>query len=303
VIVVIKRVDDGTEDLVKSYRGTLDVKTVFQEEGHVTSALNLGLRAAKNDVVVFLDDDAIPSDDLLEKYAETYEHLNVGGVAGDVVSSRLCNGKVVALHEKEETPFMYPFSKIGFFLWDKPLPGAGGHFVYITKSGYVASLGNMAYWRKRRPISSFLGMGANMSVLRRAIEGFAFEESWILGTGWEQTLAWHIWKQGYDSIFNPSAKVFHITHGETLSRKLSSRKTALFQAESELLFYRLYGKEASLSVTHRLVAVTYRTALALKKKELHRVRGIIDGNIIGLKRFVLGKLGSSYDCLRDLEAI
>jgi len=301
VIVVVRPANDGTEDLVAQYRNTLDIKTVFQKTGYVTNALNLGLRVATGDIIDFLDDDAVPAEDLLQRHVEAYEKLDIAGVAGDVVSSKLCNGKLEAVHEKEESPFLYPLSRLGLSLWNKPLPGAQGHFTYVTKSGYVASLGNMAYWRKNGSIKSFLGMGANMSVLRKAIVGFNFQDQSKLGAGWEQILAWYIWKQGYTLIFDPKAKVFHVTHGETLSRELSGRKKAAFQTEMELLFYRLYGKEKGLSVMYRLVSLMYDSMLALKKKELRCLRGKFEGNVLGFRQFLRGTFKSSYDRLLILR--
>jgi glycosyltransferase involved in cell wall biosynthesis len=303
VIIVTKPSDHETENLVKEYRNRLEIITVFQRMGYITEALNLGLKNAIGDIIGFIDDDAIPAVDWLQKHAETYRRFDVKGVAGDVIPIVINKGKVKVLCEREETPFVYPLSKVGYSLWNKPLPGADRYFIYITKSGDIASIGNMAYWRKQGLVRSFLGMGANMTVLREAISGFTFEGAWILGAGWEQVLAWWVWKNGCHLVYNPEAKVFHVIHGQTLSRYLSYKKATLFQAEKELLFYRLYGKEQSLSILYHLISFLYRSALALKKKERHRLKGIVNGNIIGFKWFVLGKLGLSYDVLRDLEVI
>lgn len=308
VVLVIKPSNDGTEDLAEQYRNKLRMKVIFQERGYVTEALNLGLENAKGDVIGFLDDDAIPAPDWLRIHAETYRQFDVAGVAGDVIPAKICRGKLEALCEKGEPPFLYPLSKIKYSLWNKPLRGAdgsgtSGYFVYITRSGNLGSIGNMAYWRGRGLIRSFLGMGANITVLRKAIEGFVFDNSWVLGAGWEQLLAWYIWKSGFDLVYNPKAKVFHVTHGQTLSRALSSKKATLFQAEKELLFYRLYGKEKSLSTLCHLISLFYRSMEALKKKELYRLRGVVKGNIIGFKWLILSRFGLKYDPITDLEAL
>jgi len=303
VIIVIKRADDGTEEMIEKYKKGLDIRTILQQKGHVIEALSLGLREATGDFIGFLDDDAIPAPDWLQRHAETYEQNDVAGVAGDVVSAKLSGGKIVALCEEEEPPFLYPLTRVGLHLWNRPLPGAEGYFTYITRGGYVMTLGNMAYWRTHRPVRSFLGMGANMSVLRKAIDGFVFDSSCILGAGWEQMLAWYVWKKGHNMIFNPRAVVFHVAHGETLSRSLSVRRTTLHQAESELLFYRLYGKEEGVSLMYHIVSMLYSTALALKKKDIPRIKGIVTGNIIGLKRFILGSSNVEGATLLGLEAI
>jgi glycosyltransferase involved in cell wall biosynthesis len=303
VIIVVKPSDHETVNLVREYRNRLEITMVFQRMGYITEALNLGLKNAIGDIIGFIDDDAIPAVDWLQKHVETYRRFDVKGVAGDVIPIVINKGKVKVLCEKEETPFMYPLSKVGYMLWNKPLPKADGYFIYITKSGDIASIGNMAYWRKTGPVRSFLGMGANMTVLREAISGFAFDSSWILGAGWEQILAWWVWKNGGHLVYNSEAKVFHVVHGQTLSRHLSYKKATLFQTEKELLFYRLYGKEQNLSMVYHLISLLYKSALALKKKEQHRLKGIINGNIIGFKWLVLGRLSLNYNVLRNLEAI
>jgi len=142
-----------------------------------------------------------------------------------------------------------------------------------------------------------------MTVKQETIGDFKFENSWILGAGWEQVLAWFIWKQGHDLVFDPRARVFHISHGQTLSRQHSNKKAMLFQAEQELLFYRLYGKENGLSALHHLISFAYRSALMLKKKKLPQYRGIVAGNLIGVKRLISDKTNSDYSLLKELEKI
>jgi glycosyltransferase involved in cell wall biosynthesis len=303
VVLVVKPSNDGTEDLVEKYSDQFPIKAVFQEIGYVTEALNLGIKNATGDVICFLDDDAIPAVNWLQKYAETYQQFDVAGVAGDVIPVKINKGKQEILEEKEEPPFVYPLTRIGYSLWNRPLPGAEGYFTYVTRSGTINLVGNMAYWKKHGVIKSFLGMGASLSVLRAEVEDFAFDNVWILGAGWEQVLAWHIWKKGLCLVYNPEIEVFHINHEESLSRHITKSKAALFQAEHELLFYRLHGKEHGLSVLRRFLSLFYRSFEALKKKQLYLLRAIISGNVIGFKWLLFGKLHSSYDPLADLEGL
>lgn len=304
IVIVMKPSNDGTDALVEQYGRKLKIRKFLQGKGHFTDALNIGLKHASGDVIGFIDDDAIPAVDWLEKHCEAYWKFGVSGVAGDVVSATLDNGKVESLIECAEPPFHYPLSRFTHVLWDKPLPGAEGYSIYLARSGYIGIIGNMAYWRRRGSITrSFLGMGANMSVLREAISGFAFRGPWVTGAGGEQILAWHLWKNGLKMIFYPEARVFHIIHGQTLSRALLNKKRALFRAEFELLFYRLYGKERALSNLHHMLSVFYRIAVALKERDLPTFDGIVRGNLIGCKWVLFRNLARDDTVLHDLEAI
>jgi glycosyltransferase involved in cell wall biosynthesis len=303
VLVIVKPANDGTETLVESYRGKLDVRLIIQQEGFVTSALNLGMKNAKGNAFAFIDDDAVPAPDWLQRHAKTYEALDVVGVAGDAISSRLVNGIVEPLVEAAIRPFSKVLSRLSYAAWEKPLPNAEGYFIYVTCGGAVSLVGNYAYWRSRgTSVKSFLGMGANLTVLRKAVRDFFFDQGWVSGSRWEQYLAWHIWRSG-DMVFNPRAVVFHLIHGQTLSRDLSAKKATLFQAENELLFYRLYGKEKSLSHICHGVTVLHRIFAMLKNRDLPSLRGVVAGNLIGLKRLLVRSAGTDVLVLRDLQSI
>lgn len=158
---------------------------------------------------------------------------------------------------------------------------------------------------------SLLGMGANISVLARAVTDFKFPNSWILGLTNEQFLGWHIWKQGYDLIFNPNTKVHHLVHRQTLSRSIEENtKDILRWVEYELLFYRLYDFERGLSKMHRIAWLIFSTLVDMKKickdKDLcgvTKLKGKFLGNLLGAKWLLSKKLGLSYTPIKDLKEI
>ncbi|MEM2099557.1 MAG: glycosyltransferase family 2 protein [Candidatus Bathyarchaeia archaeon] len=302
VIVIAKPANDNTEAIVQKYQKWLNIRLFIQSRGYVTHALNTGLRNASGDIICFIDDDAVPASDWLQKHAETYEKYAVEGVAGDALTCQFINSKLRFLEGKPCVPFSRLRDRISYYAWDKPLSGTEGYFIYITRGGTVSSAGNWEYWRKHAcPLKSFLGMGANMSVLANAVRDFSFDNSCISGSRWEQILAWHIWKNGGSLVFNPDIVVFHILQGQTLSRNLSHKKATLFQAESELLYYRLRKKEKDLSAFCHALSLLHRTAATLKNKDLARFRGIVVGNYIGVKRFILENPPRHDVVLEDLE--
>lgn len=284
VLVVAKPSGDGTEALVKSYQNSFNVKLISQQEGFVTNALNLGLRNAAGDIIAFLDDDAVPDPDWLEQHLQTYQQLGVAAVAGDAVPVKIQNSRLIPIEDPVKPPYARFQDRLSFRLWDRPLPKTERYFVCITRGGTVSLAGNFAFHRSQgKIVGSFLGQGANMSVKRQMVSGFFFDEAYVSGARWEQILAWHVWRKGGRTVFNPQSIVNHVVHGQTLSRDLQPKKARLFQIENELFFYRLYGKEKSFSYLMHLLSILHRSVAMFKNRDLPRIEGIIIGNLYGLK--------------------
>lgn len=152
-------------------------------------------------------------------------------------------------------------------------------------------------------------MGVNMSVLSDAVEDFKFPSSWILGLSSEQFLGWHVWKKGYNLVFNPNAKVYHLIHDQTLSRNIKETKKEILRwIEHNLLFYRLYGLEQNLSKMHRITWLIFSLLVDIKKiradKEIQRIiqmKSRLHSELIGLKWLLSRKLGGCYSPLIDLK--
>ena len=68
VIVVSDGSTDSTGETVSEFAGRLPVKFLEQPQRGVSSARNLGLKSAGAEVVLFLDDDVIPSPQLIEAH-------------------------------------------------------------------------------------------------------------------------------------------------------------------------------------------------------------------------------------------
>jgi glycosyltransferase involved in cell wall biosynthesis len=316
VLVVLKPSGDGTEKIVNKYLQKLEIKLIPQTEGFVLDALNLGLQNANGKIIIFLDDDAIPFPNLVQHHVESYKLPNVGGVAGDVLTATLDDPDIRQFKNKPSDLIpainrVSSASRIGFKVWNKPLKDQENHLFYISKAGIASMNNDTARVASRQVTKSLLGRGANMSVLSAAIENFRFPTSWILGFSWEQFLGWHIWKKGYNLFFNPELKVYHLEHGQSLSRGFKqTRRETLLYTEQKLLFFRLYGAEPDLSLMHRIVWLIVETAIDIKRicvnKELHRIarlKSTFYSKVIGFKWLVCKALGVEYSPLSELEKL
>ncbi|MFX1535499.1 MAG: glycosyltransferase [Promethearchaeota archaeon] len=311
VLIILKPSGDRTEDVLKKYDGLLEMKLIVQTEGYITDALNLGLKSVIGDITAFIDDDALPFPEWIQSHVETYALPNVGGVAGNVMPATLNGKRPLPIKGKpsEFPPKCSPFMPaIGRKLWSYPLKGLEDYLVYISKAGIVDYNYEISDCASRQITKSLLGMGANMSVLSKAIEDFRFPSSWILGLSWEQFLGWHLWKKGYSIFFNPKAKVYHIVHGQTLTRNIKdTKRETLRWVERNLLFYRLYKTEPQLSKMYRIIWLIYLNILTIKRickdKELYRtnqLKSIFYSEIMGLKWILSRRIGGKYNPLVDL---
>lgn len=317
IIIVLKPSRDGTEKVIEEYQKQLALKVVLQTKGNFLDALNLGLDNANGDIIAFLDDDAIPAPDWIQAHAQTLKMPNVGGVAGNVIPATLNYGRLVLSNgdNSESIPTLRSrrtiAEAVGKVLWNKPLKNMENYLVYLSKAGIVTRDNQVARIAKNRMTKSLLEMGANMCVSKEALGNFRFPKSTILGSGGEQLLGWHLWKRGYRLIYNPAAKVYHLTHGQTLSRNISdTRRELLRSTEANLLFYRLYGSESDLSVKHRISWLIFDSSIELKRicinKEIYRIsksQSKFHSETIGIKWMLYKKLGIEYSPLADLQRL
>jgi glycosyltransferase involved in cell wall biosynthesis len=315
VLVAAKLSADATEQIVSKYSGQLRVKLLQQTQGYMIDALNLGLQNAKGQIILFLDDDAIPFPNLVQAHVESYRLPKVGAVSGNVLKASPDDKELAQFKSKPSD--LLPTetkessaAKLSLKLWNKPLRGQENYLFYITKAGVATMNSRVAKKAGSQIVESLLVRGANMSVLSEAIGGFRFPSSWIQGFAFEQYLGWHIWKGGYRQIFNPYIKVYHLEHGQSLSRNLETKWLTLLCTEQKLLYYRLRGKEPKLSGMQRIVWLLFETVIDIKRicvnKELQHVSGLRSSYfslVIGVKMLLQRRLHLSYSPLADLKKL
>ena len=75
----------ATEEQLGLWHKNRDIRWIRQEEPSIPKAMNKGLLFARNDIVLFLDDDIIPSNNLVTAHANAHGDQGVGVVAGKVI--------------------------------------------------------------------------------------------------------------------------------------------------------------------------------------------------------------------------
>jgi hypothetical protein len=241
---------------------------------------------------------------------ELYSRFGVGGIAENVIMAKIEDGTAIpfAKEASEIMPTGYrpALETLGLILWRKPLRGLEKNLIYISKSGTVEK--DARY--EANPcttVKSVLGMGANMSFTREALGNFHFPHHGG-GTQWEQFLGWDLWRRGYNLVFCPEIKVYHLAHGQTLSRFIKNKQTiAMRSAEFQLFFYNLYGLEEELFIMDKALSTVFDFATYLKKMTEDRItnqaklKGLIYGNLLGITWLISKKTEAQLQSIRNTE--
>jgi len=308
VLLVLRPRDVETVKVVECFSKYLDIKILFQKSSGFMDAYNEGISAANGDVIMLLDDDAVPEPNCIKEHLLTYERSNVSGVSGDVIPTHLIDGVLKPIKNSSDVVRFYQEPKMlqmfGDKLWNCPLEGQEGYLAYISKAGDSKKNIHLMH---QEITNSLLCMGANTSVLTSALKNFQIPTSFLKrGIANEQVIGWNLWKNGCTMVFNSRAKVYHIRHGQTLSRFLDVKNTFQATMENELLFYYLLPIEEKLSKMHHVVSLLFNSLLHIKKirknwkREMAILRGILFGNLIGLKWLISREIGGSYVPTQDV---
>jgi glycosyltransferase involved in cell wall biosynthesis len=306
LVVVVKPSGDGTEETLKQASTQLKITTVQQTRGHIVDAYFLGVKHTTGDIVVLLDDDAIPADNWLEETVKIFQTKNVSGVTGDSFPVLLNGGDMQILEEDEVASVL---SHYEFALFGRPLRGLEDYKNCIAESGIVYERGNNAYWRKRGTTKALL-RGPSMAVWGDVLRSIDLPGEWILGCAWEMVLGWQLWRRGHTMIYSPDVKVYHIVHGRTSSRDyLNPRTDLLWAVEAELLFYRLYHDEPQFRLISKLEADLMRVIHTLKYMktnptyQISKLAGLFVANVIGAKWIIYKTIRKEYSPLLELKKI
>jgi GT2 family glycosyltransferase len=77
-----------TEDYLRQWNSDGQIRWIRLDKPSIPKAMNKALICAKHDIVLFLDDDIIPDENLITSHASNYENSDIWGVAGQVLQPR-----------------------------------------------------------------------------------------------------------------------------------------------------------------------------------------------------------------------
>lgn len=141
--------------------------------------MNRGLKIATGEIIVFVDDDVIPSFDLIEKHLLNYQNSKIGGVAGRVEQA-----------------------------WgDRPLDKINGIGKYHRWSGNLTSNYNAQI---RCEVNA--AIGCNMSFRKEALIRAGGFDLGFDGNSYffEPDVCLRVLQLGYSMVFDPSASLKHL---------------------------------------------------------------------------------------------
>ena len=266
VIFVLKPSGDGSEEVIDRYRGRLNIKVLTQNEGYAPMAYDMGLREASGDVVLFIDDDAIPHGDWVKRYAKLFADLpDAGAIGGLSYKAYLVNGQ---LRLTDESLFGNESTK----KVRKPLKELADYCRYLAISGLLGA-------RRCGDHHNVLLSGINMGVSSEAIRGLELQRAYResrKGFYFEFYVAYYVVRKGYTSyhVLDPTTAptVWHIeSHRESLTRRSGFWDEFWLQFDRASMFFRLRELGAEVSTKAFLAA----HLSLLRRRPLPRLLGTI----------------------------
>lgn len=152
ILLVDNNCTDNTKEVCEAFvekHRDVNFRYVVEPEQGLSAARNKGIKEAKGDIIVYIDDDALVDSHYLRTYAEWFESHPV---------TMACGGPIEPLYETSEPAWMTPYTKALLTAWmdygDKVreypqgrYPG-GGNAAYRKKVFEQVGLFNTALGRK-----------------------------------------------------------------------------------------------------------------------------------------------------------
>jgi GT2 family glycosyltransferase len=185
---------------------------------------NVGITTARGQIVIFVDDDVVPSDNFVAKHVAAYTDFSVGGVMGRI---------------RQHT----------FPEWE-PDPGP-------RDTGFNSFWHKHFNWRKRQPVA--MVRGCNMSFRRDVLfEVGGCDEQFVAeGMRWDTDLGYCVRNAGYTIMYDPDAWLEHlyVPSGGARTRGLDLKRTEKYYQNN---FYFLFKHNPPfLSAAYYTLAVFF----------------------------------------------
>jgi len=232
VVVVVRDEDQTSKEAVREFLERIDGANGSISVAPVSAPgflppLKAGVAATRTDIVVFLDDDAEPLPDWLERLERHYTDPSVGGVGGRCVNM---DGDGEILYP--------PASEVGRFFW----------FGRVVGNMYRDSVPDGP-----RPVDFF--MGGNMSYRRTLLEKVEIDLALNnnVAFNYEVDLGLQVKALGYRLIYDPQARVRHYSAPRPQAGLRTRNGSSIYWYSHNLLYITL----KHLRGWKRMVAIAY----------------------------------------------
>jgi len=270
VIVALQEIDKESLEFVKRNRGnfSIRIKLVLTDRKGKIYQENAALRKTKNDIVCFIDDDAVARPDWIEKIEQWYKKdEGIGGIGGrDIV------------HQPDGSIDAKPVKVVGRITWYGR--SIGNHHNITNSPRYVNFFKgcNMSYRKKL------------LKKIDENLKGYTvpFEEEWI---------GLHIQRERYKSIYDPTIIVDHFpepARKQYQDLRRWNKDTAFIRGQNQV-----YTLLTFFSLSRKLIFLFYyfligdlqnpgpgRLLISLIKKDIRKIKGFtstsLKGKIAGL---------------------
>ena len=231
--------EDNTLAILNNYTGKLDITVIIQREGMFEEALNLTFRGISEDLLIFLDDDAIASKQFVSQHINVHlEHPEIGLLGGYVEPMRNLEARgsrADALARK-------------LLRINKPLnPVLTGYSSYPNTAGLLAY--NEPVYRPNELTRTMWIEGVNMSAKKEAYQGFEVPCASLRGSGNEILIGLNAIKKGLQVARTSHCYVNHLDR-ESLSRPRSKLEQFLWHLEHPLMPYKISRTYGHVNTQH-----------------------------------------------------
>ncbi len=178
-----------------------NIRILHLEKANLPRARNEGIKISKGDLILFLDDDIVPSPDLIKYHVETHQK-DVAGVVGQILDThnKGTREKLIEFNEKD-----------GRYLTD---------------------------WNQKVEQECISAAGGHFSVKRPIFNQLLFDEHFNLTAHWEEVdFAFRLRALGYVIWFQPKATMVHLAVKEGGCRYMNSFLYHYSQFKNWSLFY------------------------------------------------------------------
>lgn len=253
VIIILKPSYDKSEQIIKEFNDVLFIKLIIQNSGGFVQAVALGIKYATNEIILFMDDDAIAKHNWIERYISLfYEIRDAGAIGGLIYKSYIINHKPVLIDENFDS--YIPTSTIRY---RKPLKEFEEYCGWIAKAGIIGR--GMC---TEKIIKDVQLRGANMGFRSDLIRDCPLDQAYrrsIKGLFNESFLAYCARKKGYHiyRVLDPSKSpiVYHIMDITSLTRGHGFWHEFWMHYDRASMYWRLRNLGAEVSLLDYLLAM------------------------------------------------